>query len=151
MGVAGEDPNQLATIEAYRPVKEWHDAPAGHSQRHALVTSFVWELPRLSHAGGPGVARALLDGWQISGEYALVSGDWAPVFLQTQDGFDFDGGDNSVRPLLIGDPTRPSGARFRTDLFNTSAFARPTGRGDVGNAPRNVVQLPGINNLNLSL
>jgi hypothetical protein len=32
-----------------------------------------------------------------------------------------------------------------------AAFARPAGRGDYGNAARNVFQLPGVNNWNLAV
>jgi hypothetical protein len=38
-----------------------------------------------------------------------------------------------------------------TGWFDTSVFLRPSGRGDYGNAPRNAVRKPGINNWNLAL
>jgi hypothetical protein len=109
------------------------------------------------------VTRAVLDNWQLSGENAFVSGDWAEVSLSTTDNFDFTGGDGGtggavngvrvVRPHIIGDLT--SGDRDPTpgsagSWLNPSALARPSGRGDFGNAPRNAFQLPAIVNWNLS-
>ena len=142
-------------VDASRPVRDWHYGRANHDQGHALVASFTWDVPRLAHRlGASGLLRAVLDGWQVSGEYAHVGGDWAPVTLETTDGFDFDGGDGSVRPVMLHDPMADyghNGTRDWDKLFDTTAFARPSGRGDYGNAPRNAVQLPGVHNVNLSL
>jgi len=148
----GDDAN--STIEIYRPLEEWHYAPANYNQAHSLVASFAWDLPPVSQRlGGSSIARAVLDGWQIAGEAVRVSGDRAGVFLYTTDGFDFDGGSNSTRPRMVADPNSPSTAAGNPGgaLFDTSAFARPTGRGDFGNTPRNAIQLPTFERLNLSL
>jgi hypothetical protein len=72
------------------------------------------------------------------------------VTLSTTDGYDFDGGDSSARPVMLGNPLLQAGQRRDTFWFNTSMFARPAGRGDYGNTPRNVIKLPGTNNWNLS-
>src|SRR6185503_6548410 len=64
-------------------------------------------------------------------------------------GSDVSGGFRLVRPRLVGDP-QLNGRDPLTGWFNTAAFARPTGKGDYGNAPRNVVQRPGISNWNLA-
>jgi hypothetical protein len=151
LGLGGDDD---AFIEIYRPFKEWHYGPASYSQAHVVVATFAWDLPSAaSRFGGSSAARALFDGWQISGEAVRASGDWAGVSLATTDGFNFDGGDNGTRPRMIGDPSAamPAGSNTSGALFNIDAFARPTGRGDFGNTPRSAVQLPGFENLNLSL
>ena len=111
----------------------------------------------------------MLDNWQLSGENAFVSGDWSPVFLTTTDNFDFTGGDGGagtniappnggdvrvVRPRIVGDVTagnRNAAPDQPGSWLNVDAFGRPTGRGDFGDAPRTVFQLPGINNWNISL
>jgi len=150
----GMGDDESAFIEIYRPLKEWHYAPAAYNQAHSLVASFTWDLPRASPwLGGSSTARAAFDGWQISGEAVHVSGDRVGVFLYTTDGFDFDGGENTSRPLMVGDPNSRTTAAGNLSgaLFNTSAFARPSGRGDFGNAPRNAIQLPTFERLNLSL
>jgi hypothetical protein len=38
-----------------------------------------------------------------------------------------------------------------TGYFNVAAFQRPSGVGDYGNSPRNVVQQPGVRNWNLAI
>jgi len=102
-----------------------------------------------------------LDGWQLSGENAFVSGDWAPVILTTTDNFYFTGGDGgtgsdlggglrNVVPTMTCDPMAHTGSPL-TGYFDTSCFARPSGRGDYGNAPRNAVRKPCIDNWNLAL
>jgi hypothetical protein len=167
-GLGDEDP---ARVALNRPLDAWHYATAGYNQNHSLVINYTWSIPSGNFTNG--VAHAMLDGWQISGENAFVSGDWAPVILNTTDGFDFTGGDGGngaalggvsvvggsatsgndglrvVRPNMIGDPM--SGDRDPlTGWFNTAAFARPA-RGEYGTTPRTVIERPGINNWNLAL
>ncbi len=81
------------------------------------------------------LTRGLLDGWQLSGDTALVSGDWSGASTSTTDNFDFTGGDGGTRPRISGevictsgncDPT-PGGAG---SFLNAAAFSRLTGRGD---------------------
>ena len=132
------------------------------SNRNSLVINYSWDISQDAFANP--VLHVALDGWQLSGENAFVTGDWAAVILTTSDNFDFTGGEAGngacaagndpclrlVRPTLNGDPL--SGNRDPlTGFFNTAAFGRPSGRGDIGNTPRNVVRKPGVNNWNLAL
>ena len=55
------------------------------------------------------LTRGLLDGWQLSGDSAWVSGDWAGASTSTTDNFDFTGGDGGTRPDISGDPMCSSG------------------------------------------
>jgi hypothetical protein len=167
-GLGDEDP---ARVALNRPLDAWHYATAGYNQNHSLVINYTWSLPSTGFTNA--LARAALDGWQISGENAFVTGDWAPVILSTTDGFDFTGGDGGngaslggvsvvggsatsgndglrvVRPNMSGDPM--SGDRDPlTGWFNTSVFSRPA-RGEYGTTPRTVIERPGINNWNLAL
>ena len=48
--------------------------------------------------GTTSLTRGLLDGWQLSGDTAWVSGDWAGASTSTTDNFDFTGGDGGTRP-----------------------------------------------------
>jgi hypothetical protein len=128
------------------------------SQTHTVVISYTWDLPE--NGSSSALLRGVLNGWQISGENAFVSGLWAPVMFTTVDNFDFTGGEGGqgqevnnlqlVRPNVTGDPMQ-GGGDATTGWFNTAAFTRPSGRGDIGNSPRNVVQRPGVNNWNLAL
>jgi hypothetical protein len=82
------------------------------------------------------------------------------VMFTTTDNFDFTGGEGgqatdlgggfrSVRPDLVGDPKLDNPDPL-TGYFNTAVFARPSGRGDFGDAPRNAVEKPGSVNWNLA-
>jgi hypothetical protein len=159
LGVADEDPGNLVSAPN-RPVQAWLYAPLAQNQMHNFVLNYTWDVPKASKLWDNAVVRFLFDGWQVSGENAWVSGDWAPVVLTTVDNFDFTGGDGGtgsdlgggfrvVRPRLVGDP-KAGNPDPLTGWFNTAAFTRPAGRGDYGNTPRNVIQRPGISNWNLA-
>jgi hypothetical protein len=156
-GLADEDPGNLS-IALNRP-QDFFFSELAQSNRHSLVINYSWDLSQNRFINP--VAHHVLDGWQISGENAFVSGDWAPVILTTSDNFDFTGGEGGtgsdlgggfriVRPVMTCDPMAHTGSPL-TGWFDTSCFARPSGRGDYGNAPRNAVRRPGINNWNLAL
>jgi len=161
-GLADEDPGNVSI--AFNRPRSFFYSELGQSNRHNLVINYSWQLPGAGRFVRSAPGRLLLDGWQISGENAFVSGDWNQVVLATSDNFDFTGGDGGtggclqgsgdctriVRPVVIGDPMAGGGDPL-TGFFNTAAFARPSGVGDYGNAPRNVVRQPGIRNWNLSL
>ncbi len=165
-GVADEDEGGFSKA---RSLEDWFYAPYASSQAHNLVINYTWDLPSASRLWNSALVRAVLDNWQLSGENAFVSGDWSPVFLTTTDNFDFTGGDGGagtniappnggdvrvVRPRIVGDVTagnRNAAPDQPGSWLNVDAFGRPTGRGDFGDAPRTVFQLPGINNWNISL
>jgi hypothetical protein len=171
LGIGDDDP---ARVSLARPIKEWNYAVEAFNQDHSLVVNYTWDVPDGSRLWDNVVMRGALDGWQLSGENAFVSGEWAGITLSTTDGFDFTGGDGGtgaglggsnplptgftndglrvVRPVVVADPRLPRGDRDPlTGWFNVAAFARPSGRGDYGNAARTLIQRPGINNWNLSL
>jgi hypothetical protein len=138
-----------------RPAKAWNEGPDDSTQFHNLIMSYTWDLPKGSRLWNNLVTRGLLDGWQLSGDTALVSGDWSGASTSTTDNVDFTGGDGGTRPRISGeavctsgncDPAPGGGGSF----LNAAAFSRLTGRGDIGNAPRTFFQLPGIVNTNLS-
>jgi hypothetical protein len=155
-------------------MREWNYAVAAFNQDHNLVINYTWDIPGGSKFWSNAFTRGLLDGWQLSGVNAFVSGEWAGVTLGTTEGFDFTGGDGGtggslggpnplggtfvndglrvVRPDIVGVVQLPRGQRDPlTGWFNTAAFARPSGRGDYGDAPRHMIQRPGIANWDLSL
>ena len=169
LGIGDDDP---ARVSLARPMREWNYGVEAFNQDHSLVINYTWDVP------GSGLQnpflRGLLGGWQLSGVNAFVSGEWAGVTLTTSEGFDFSGGDGGtggslggpnplggtfvndglrvVRPDIVGVVRLPRGQRDPlTGWFNTTAFARPAGRGDYGDAPRHMMQRPGVNNWDLSL
>jgi hypothetical protein len=139
-----------------RPSAEWNDAPDDSTQFHNLIINYTWDVPNGSRLWDNMLTRAVLDGWQFSGDSAFVSGDWSGASTSTTDNFDFTGGDGGTRPRISGNVMCTSGNCDATPggsgrYLNAEAFSRLTGRGDYGNAPRTFFRLPRIINTNFSL
>jgi hypothetical protein len=154
-GTSGSPPGQ-STVRAGAA---WNEGPATETQLHNLVLNYTWDVPKGSRMWDNAFTRGLLDGWQLSGDTAFVSGDWAGASTSTTDGFDFTGGDGGTRPRINGNPNdavchsgncdpTPGGTG---SYFNISAFSRLTGRGDIGNAPVTFYRLPKIVLSNMSI
>jgi len=145
----------------YRTEEWFTRAPTPTTQLHNLTVSYTWDVPNGSRMWNHALTRAALDGWQLSGNTAFVSGDWAGVTFSTTDNFDFYGGgqpgnNNAGRIVLTGaDPRGGSNPDPNPDgtgsYLNWAAFARPSGRLDLGNAPRQFFRLPWIRNTDLSM
>ena len=74
--------------------EDWFNrAPTG---RHAAAQPddqlHLGRAGRQQRCGTTWFTRGALDGWQLSGNTAFVSGDWAGVTFSTTDNFDFYGG-----------------------------------------------------------
>src|SRR6266545_2712499 len=147
-GIGDDDP---ASVSILRPLHEWYYGPIATNQRHNFVVNYTYDLPRRKSLPDNAAVRLALGDWQLSGENAWVSGDWDNIDLSTNDSFDFTGGSEGARPVVTGDPRLSRSERTADHWFDTSVFARPSGRGDLGNQGRAVIQLPGINNWNLAL
>jgi hypothetical protein len=149
--------NGLPSQNTLRLGKAWNEGPASYTQLHNLVVSYTWDVPNGSLMWNNWFTRGALDGWQFSGDTAVVTGDWSGVSnVSTTDNFDFTGGDVAARPNVNGevlcqsgncDPTPGAGGSY----FNIGAFSRPTGRGDIGNAPVTFFRLPKIVISNMSI
>ncbi|MCK7479034.1 MAG: hypothetical protein M0C28_17980 [Candidatus Moduliflexus flocculans] len=96
----------------------------------------VYDLPNSTSATG--IARALLNDWQINGIMVLRSGLPFTVKSGTDRSLTAVGQDNGD---LIGDPTRPGSADPVQQWFNTAAFA-PAALGTIGTAERNCAARP---------
>jgi hypothetical protein len=162
-GTADEDPGNLSY--AFNRPNDFFYSEVVQSNRNSLIINYAWDIP--GHHSSAAM-RALLDGWQVSGENDFVSGDWANISFTTTDNFDFTGGEagsgaclagtesitspclHIVRPELVADPLAGGGDPL-TGFFNTSAFARPARGSYGGNTPRNVVRKPGLINTNFAV
>jgi hypothetical protein len=143
------------TYNPLRPRDAWNVAPNESTQLHNLVVNYTWDVPNGSRRWNNVLVRGLLDGWQISGDTAVVSGDWSGASTSTTDNFDFTGGDGDTRPRISGNVLCASGdcdpmPGMPGSYFNVAAFSRLTGRGDFGNAPRSFFRLPRIVNSNIA-
>ena len=120
--------------------------------RHRFASSFSYQLPfgrgRSWLSNASGVAGKLVEGWQVHGIASFntgntfsvtVSGDRANV-----GGFPFQRANRSC------DGNLPRGDRTFLRYFDTSCFT-VTPLGTFGNSGRNVIEIPGLNNWDLSL
>jgi len=123
--------------------------------RHRFVVNFVYDLPfgNGQHFGSnlTGVANQIVGNWQVTGIVSAQTGNW---FTATDDLVNISNSDcggevfNCARPNVVGNP---NGAHcLPGTLFNTCAFVANTQLGTFGNAGRNTILGPGLQNWDLS-
>ena len=118
-------------------------------RRHNFVMSAIWE-PNYFADSGMRVAHWALDGWAVSSIVTARSG--APITITSGRDVNLDG-NNTDRAHITGDPNLdPNRDRSAvTNMwFNTAAFLVPANGVD-GNASRNLIDGPGLKNLDLGL
>ncbi|MGA2185546.1 MAG: carboxypeptidase regulatory-like domain-containing protein [Bryobacteraceae bacterium] len=142
--------------------------------RHRFVLSSVYDLPfGRMWAKQPGMRKALLDNWQMSGILTAQTGSPFTVNLAAaQTGSAIAAFGNPYRPDLISNPLTPGPVTANPDpachstisqgglaadvvrqpgsWFNTCAFAAPAA-GQFGTAGRNILTGPGFTNLDFAL
>ena len=90
----------------------------------------------------------MFDDWTLAGIAQWVSGTPASISFSTVQGTDLTGGGDGQRVNIVGNPNSTGSTFYQ--WFNTAAFAVP-GKGDPGNAAKNSVRNPGVNNEDLAL
>ena len=137
-------------LPMFRDYGTWVYGKSTFDQTHALVFNYVWDLPNLGQRTGNAVLGQILDHWQVSGVTTFASGFPLGINYTTTDNADITGGGDGARVNVIAKAQLPHGERTFDRWFNTAAFARP-GRGDFGNAPKDVFRGPGLNSSDLSI
>jgi hypothetical protein len=136
-------------IPIYANLRNWSYGFDSSDQTHNAVLNLTYNLPNASHmVNGNKIVKWVFDDWALSGIAQWVSGTPATIGLSTVQGTDLTGGGDGQRVNVVGNPNS-SGSTFY-QWFNTAAFAAP-GKGDPGNAAKNSVRNPGVNNEDLSL
>jgi hypothetical protein len=115
-----------------------------------MVINYTWDLPKISRVWNRSLVRRILDDWQLSGITAFASGTPRGISFSIDGNPDLTGGGDGSRLWITGNPILPRGERSAARWFNTSVFAAPR-RGEVGNAPKDVIRLPGTTNWDLSV
>ena len=119
---------------------------ADFDRRHILAISYVYQLPFFSKQQG--FAGHVLGGWQISGITSWQSGRHVSLSggsrasTSPSNGF---GGNLD----LVGDWRAVAGGQTEDHWINPAAFAGRTGL--IATIPRNLIELPSMQNWNLSL
>jgi Carboxypeptidase regulatory-like domain/TonB dependent receptor len=120
-----------------------------NDRTHNFVLSGIWNLNYLDETKGA-MARALLNGWTVSAIVTMQSGQ--PMTITAGQDRNFDGL-TTDRADLVGNPELDSG-RPREELieewFSRAAFALPA-VGTDGSAGRNIVEGPGVKNVDFGL
>lgn len=116
----------------YQNLRQWQYGPASWDLKHMLVTNYVYDLPKPSHAFGSksawnnGATRAALDGWQLSGFITYYSGQPGNIALSVSSGQNITGGGDGARAVLTCDPWKPAqGTRTFSKWFNTGCVEPP--------------------------
>lgn len=143
-----------APQNSYDARSEW--GRASLDRRHVFTANYVYEIP---FRQGPGLARALLGGWELSGIVTLQTG---LPFTAVTSAFD-PAGFGFIPALIAGG--RPNvtcnpnegGARTQQQWFNTSCFtpnplSSATDIANVpGNAGRGIIEGPPTKRVDFNL
>jgi hypothetical protein len=119
-------------------------ASSSFDHRQRFVVSFIYQLPLAARSKG--WRRALLTQWQAGGNFTAQSG--APFTVNIASDQANIGAGPAQRPNVSGNPN--GGAKTPQQWFNTSVFSLPA-LYTFGNAPRNAVIGPGLEEFDLSL
>jgi len=128
---------------------------AGFDRTHIFTLNYVYKVPGLSRHWDNALTRAVFDGWELSGITSFISG--APLGIgynlsPTADLVGGSGGGVDSRVVLVGDPNLPKDQRTPTRAFDTSVVRMPSrAEFGVGNAPKDAIRGPGINNWDISI
>ncbi|SEG69045.1 Outer membrane receptor proteins, mostly Fe transport [Bryocella elongata] len=112
------------TSALYQNLRAWNYGPASYDIKHNLAINYLWTLPKGSHLWNNFATRAVLDGWQISGDMTYLSGAPAQVGLSVTGSPNITGGGDGARVALTCDPMHGAPHTFN-QWFNTNCFATP--------------------------
>ena len=127
---------------------ELERARTSNDRSHVFVISGVWRIDYLR--GGSSLAKALANGWTLSGILRRQSGQPLTITSGVDRNVDGISGD---RADIVGDPELDHGRpeeELTAQWFNTSAFALPALGAD-GTASRNIVDGPGLTTFDMGL
>jgi len=124
---------------------------ANQDQTHSFVANFIWQLPFFEHNANPYLKTAL-GGWQVVGITTFRSGLPANVCLDSDVAGTGDGAGSyeCQRPDMVSNPNLSRGKRTINEFFDVNAFVEQP-FGAFGDATRNIIRGPGVNNWDLSV
>jgi len=128
-------------------------------RRHRLTVNWLWDMPFLSGSKN-WMAKNLIGNWRFVGTYTAESGEW--VTAQSNIDANLNGDAAGDRTIInpAGDPKLGSsvtalknsaGATVGYLAANPNAMYITADKGARTNAGRNTIQMPGINNFDISL
>ncbi|HEY9436327.1 MAG TPA: carboxypeptidase regulatory-like domain-containing protein [Blastocatellia bacterium] len=171
-------PDDSNDVNFLRPYRAFNYGPADHDQTHIFTANYIWDIPRLGRVWDKKIIKSVFDDWQLSGTTSFVSGLPKSISVDYNSGTitiaagqscpagtvqtgpnacslitDFTGGEVNARPFMTCNPnSRGSNAADGTPIYvDVSCFSRPTEKGQIGNASRNLLRRPGLINFNLAM
>jgi hypothetical protein len=135
----------------------WEYGNSDFDIRHRFVVNYAYELPfgqgKMFGANARGVMNQIIGNWQVAGIVTAQTGNWFTITDAVTNVSTADGGGvvgyYEVRPNLVGNPNaKPC---VPGTLFNTCAFANNTTFFTFGNAGRNIVRGPGLQDWDFSI
>jgi hypothetical protein len=146
MGYVDADGTAVSSVVSPRV---WNYGEAGFDRTHVVKLNYLWDVP-----GGPwrtGIAKYVVQGWQLSGITSFVSGAPTGVGYALVVNRDTTGTpDLGARIVVTANPVLPKSDRTFSRNFDTSVFAAPA-VGSIGNAAKYLIRGPGVNNWDLSI
>jgi hypothetical protein len=136
------------TVSPFRPARSWNYGFSQFDRTHNLRVNFLYELPKTRWKDP--VSRWALNGWQVSGINAFISGQPANVGFSTTNNADITGTPSSgARVVVLGSPVLPKSEQTFDRFFRTDVFALPA-VGTLGTGGKWLLRGPGTNNWDLT-
>jgi hypothetical protein len=136
-------------MSPFVPARVWNYGLSTYDRTHNLRMNFLYDVPNVWKTNA--VSRWVLNGWQISGINAYISGSASGVGFTTTNNADITGTASSgARIVVLSDPVLPKSERTFSKNFRTDVFALPA-RGTLGNAARTIIRGPGTENWDLAV
>jgi hypothetical protein len=140
--------NDTDGVSVLVPVRVWNYGLASFDRTHVLKLNWVWDVPKTSLRGPAGF---VVNDWQVSGITSFVSGQPLAIGYSTTTAVDITGSPtDGARVVLLDDPNLAKSERTFSRNFRTDVVRLPA-RGTVGNAAKNNIRGPGINNWDIAL
>jgi hypothetical protein len=143
----------FGSVNPYLNFKRWNYGKGAFDRTHNVTINFIYDLPKFSQTWNNRVSRNVFDGWQVSGVALFLSGAPTGIGATFVQAIDLTGGSGvDARVNLTGNPNLPRSQRHPMRFFNTAVVQPPPiANFGIGNAPKDAVRGPGLNNWDLSL
>ena len=134
-------------------------ASSALDRRQRLTVSWLWETPWLNHSS-KWVEKNLIGNWRFVGTYTAETGELGTAQSIQDSNLNSDTAGDRVVINPTGDPSQGSNVKALTNskgdtvaylALNPNARYIRAGLGVFPNAGRNTLQMPGINNFDLSV
>lgn len=131
------------------PVRVWNYGLAAFDRTHAFKLNWMWDTPRMP--GNARLVKAVLNDWTLSGIMSFISGAPLGIGFSQVVASDITGSPtDGARIVVTGNPVLPKSERTFSRNFRTEVFRLPA-VGTIGNAAKNLIRGPGINNWDIAV